>query len=417
MGEIPFDAKWNAAATTYGQVPEVTRQDFLQTGGVWNPNGSPTTGLVSRSYQGKSRTGLTTPPFVDGWRYASAYTVDLWRTDYAEPDEYWTANGGLRSRWRARPTVDPLDAQNFTVAFYANQLSSLRSRAETEALARFSSVNLQLGVTLLEAHKTIGHLAHTAIRVLQLYRDLRHGNFGRVAEDLGLSLSSKSVRSLAKNWLEYKYAWMPLLQDVQGAFNIAKEGIAPPLTVKAVRSVRDSAKATYRRMSLYSISSSQQSTQYVYDDVEPTLGVKVTLHAKVKIPNLAALSALGLVNPLSIAWELVPFSFVVDWILPVGTFLEACTAPLGLEFVDGSLVRVVSLDHSYQACANRSGSLTALDKGGVSCHTRLFRMSRSKYSSFPIPVLFRKPFLSTDHAVTALALLHTTRRQTRSLRL
>jgi hypothetical protein len=46
-------------------------------------------------------------------------------------------------------------------------------------------------------------------------------------------------------------------------------------------------------------------------------------------PNLGLASRMGLVNPLSIAWEVVPFSFVVDWFLPVGNFLENLTSLAG----------------------------------------------------------------------------------------
>jgi hypothetical protein len=32
--------------------------------------------------------------------------------------------------------------------------------------------------------------------------------------------------------------------------------------------------------------------------------------------------SLGLLDPLSVAWEILPWSFVVDWFYPVGTFLD-----------------------------------------------------------------------------------------------
>jgi hypothetical protein len=32
--------------------------------------------------------------------------------------------------------------------------------------------------------------------------------------------------------------------------------------------------------------------------------------------------SLGLTDPLSVVWEIIPYSFVVDWFLPVGTYLE-----------------------------------------------------------------------------------------------
>lgn len=47
------------------------------------------------------------------------------------------------------------------------------------------------------------------------------------------------------------------------------------------------------------------------------------------------LSALGL-QPLPTLWELLPWSFVMDWFLNIGTFLEAWTTKEGWTFLSGS---------------------------------------------------------------------------------
>jgi hypothetical protein len=50
--------------------------------------------------------------------------------------------------------------------------------------------------------------------------------------------------------------------------------------------------------------------------------------------DLALASQLGVVNPASIAWELIPFSFIVDWFLNVGDFLNQFSDFLGLRIED-----------------------------------------------------------------------------------
>jgi hypothetical protein len=52
-------------------------------------------------------------------------------------------------------------------------------------------------------------------------------------------------------------------------------------------------------------------------------------------PNLYLANKLGFVNPAVIAWELVPFSFVVDWFVPVGNFLSQWTDFVGLSLQNG----------------------------------------------------------------------------------
>lgn len=50
-------------------------------------------------------------------------------------------------------------------------------------------------------------------------------------------------------------------------------------------------------------------------------------------PMQYMLSQLGLANPAVVAWELVPWSFVVDWVFPVCDFLAGFTSGLGLTHV------------------------------------------------------------------------------------
>lgn len=67
---------------------------------------------------------------------------------------------------------------------------------------------------------------------------------------------------------------------------------------------------------------------------------------------IQAASQYGLNNPSLIAWELVPYSFVVDWFLPVGDYLERLGAFSGLKFSD----------YSYTESADWSRTFTSTDK-------------------------------------------------------
>ena len=42
------------------------------------------------------------------------------------------------------------------------------------------------------------------------------------------------------------------------------------------------------------------------------------------------LSETGFSNPLSVAWEIVPWSFVIDWMIPVGDYLNGLDALCGV---------------------------------------------------------------------------------------
>jgi len=47
-------------------------------------------------------------------------------------------------------------------------------------------------------------------------------------------------------------------------------------------------------------------------------------------PALKQLAQIGITNPINLAWELIPYSFVIDWLIPVGKFLESLDALVGV---------------------------------------------------------------------------------------
>lgn len=63
----------------------------------------------------------------------------------------------------------------------------------------------------------------------------------------------------------------------------------------------------------------------------------------------------GISNPALLAWELLPWSFVIDWFIPVGDYLESLSAFDGFTFSGGSQVLVTRGDyfsnHSTQSYA------------------------------------------------------------------
>ena len=64
--------------------------------------------------------------------------------------------------------------------------------------------------------------------------------------------------------------------------------------------------------------------------------IRVTLSARVRItnPNRWLLERAGLLNPLAVAWDLVPWSFVVNMFVNTGQLVQQVTDFAGLEFSD-----------------------------------------------------------------------------------
>jgi hypothetical protein len=120
--------------------------------------------------------------------------------------------------------------------------------------------------------------------------------------------------------------------------------------------------------------------------------------------HLQALASRGFTNPSEILWEKIPFSFVVDWVLPIGEYLNTIDSGLGWEVLAGTLSkRLTAKGQSWVTSRPSSGwsklSVTGSDK-------RFFKsLYRSTLDDVPFPRLLPKNPLSLTHVANSVALL------------
>lgn len=131
-------------------------------------------------------------------------------------------------------------------------------------------------------------------------------------------------------------------------------------------------------------------------------GTAVKLYARVRDQDISRLTSLGLSDPAQVAWALVPFSFVVDWFLPVGSYLEALGAVKGLTFVSGTRTEFTNGSLNIQTGYLKSSEGTPFTRYG-----HIATVARSVYTGFPFPLPYVKSPFSTSHMVSALALILT----------
>jgi hypothetical protein len=322
--------------------------------------------------------------------------------------EYVVRSGSLDTHWKLIGT--PPNSTGCSLTGFSAALAQLSAQADTEALSRLARGKMELGVSLLEARKSINHLAITGIRLLTVVRNLRKGRFSAVADELGLNLSRRKRYTLAKDWLEYQYAWRPLIMDVSAAYDIVQEGLQVPLTQKVTRNVKTG--VTFQCQTWRDSTSGGKLTTYSSSESCPVdVGVKTIIYTRIVLSEVQKLQQLGLINPAEIAWELVPFSFVVDWFVPVGTFLSACTATYGQEFVSGTRTKWLSCDHEWE-CAEGSISngLLSGTRTRPTAKLEVFEYNRQVLADFPVPQIYGRRSLSTNKVVTAAALFRSLRR-------
>jgi len=265
---------------------------------------------------------------------------------------------------------------------FLSDLDDCRAESLTQARNRLREGRVTNGSDLAQARQTVNMISQDVSRVLRALLALRRGNVLEAARILGLSWKRGRHGSIADLWLEMQYGWKPLLSSIHDNAELLKRGFPEKGA---------SLKATAQRSTSYSDTFERGRDMIT---IECRGGVRTAYTALIRNPGLAQADMFGLTNPAEVAWELIPFSFVVDWFIPVGNVLQSLTATAGLDFGNG----YTSTRHQTDFKVNR--------KGGGSLVISYFSFERFSHAGFVLPELYgaRNPF-STSHALNAAALL------------
>jgi hypothetical protein len=292
------------------------------------PNGSfPTSGSVLDGQQAKEivsglarhkPTGWLTPTGYDmQWKYyrrALGICKNIVNpNDLSLGQIYEGCVGGSR--------FSSLDHFAFTVSTTDVTDATLSNRALIEARIKMKRSDVNLGVAYAERNATARLLGDTAKRMAKSFNNLKRGRVRAAMRDLGIANSRHEPRgsNVPNKWLELQYGWKPLLSDVFGACQaLEREDRANwRVTAKARKESKRTWKKTFTGVEASDCEAESVTSVFVRIDALPDNDLTMSL------------ASLGVTNPLLIAWELVPYSFVVDWALPVGSWLESLDSLLG----------------------------------------------------------------------------------------
>lgn len=199
--------------------------------------------------------------------------------------------------------------------------------AQLQAYERLKgSVNeqAQLGAAIAECEQSLKMIIARGGQLVSLIRAVRKLDFVTAGSIIRKATIPKGVsvkKSFANNWLEYSFGWRPLIQDVYSACEV----LSSPIKSIRPRATGSSGPLDWRQTS-GSIASGFYSEDARNFVIKAVTGCEVTVNN----PNLFLLNNLGLANPGTVLWEVIPFSFVVDWFFTVNSFLSSGTDWLGL---------------------------------------------------------------------------------------
>ncbi len=357
---------------------------------LWPPN--------PYGFQGKKKTvdkywTTQRPPFVStqAFTYLKSETTSF-STSLPDYDPAGNIVGGSYPLFADYQTADVAVTQNKA---YAKMVNSLGDQS-------------QWANNLIEARDSIGMIVGRAGQLLSFARKLRKGDFSGAAKSLGQPKPSKKkldrldkAKSIGDQWLEYHFGWVPAIQDIGNSVKTLNKTDFGSRKIRVTSTSRR--EWNNRNENLSGI-----HPQIRLKHSSATCSVRSQFTSRVTNPNAFLANQMGFVNPLSVAWEAVPYSFVVDWFSNVGQVLSAMTDFVGVDVTNPC----TTVCHVVDATDNFVGYYASRDSGVLTYpiysstqSTKYVFLSRN--GSLLGPTLTVKPFkgFSIQRGATAISLL------------
>jgi hypothetical protein len=267
---------------------------------------------------------------------------------------------------------------------------------------------VNLAQFIAERQQVANLVADTASKLARTIMDLRRGRFQRALGHLGITRHrGKFTKDLANNWLALQYGWKPLLSDVKGAAeHLARNHFGRQYRLRATGTATGVTPA-------FSFNYGNQGWgDVILQWSERQTQSKTVFLYEVSNDAMREGRQLGLTDPATLAWELLPWSFVADWFLPIGDYIGRLTFDSGLQYVGGcttskSFQTASWLPQSSVWKNQATGAWT--DFSGTPTIKEMFRMTRTVHDVRPPGPRFpswKDPFTPT-HVANAIALLRT----------
>jgi hypothetical protein len=362
-----------------------------------------------------------------GWRSTHPLPINpYWNRNVKKTSSYVTSRYWVTSGYGA--DVMDVKSWNKVYSFYGGRDPSGDVETAPEIfnilnnmlMDRAQDQKINLAQFIAERRQLVNMVTSTATRLAHAITALKRGNPKRAWRTLtGTGRVHPfppkvrgGIANVASDWLAMQYGWKPLLSDLYGGletFANMCETYRPPV-------LRVSAKATARSDDIV-----EERDGAVTEPKIKWTGHNGLTHGKAFAEfRLSSefgtyLGSTGVINIYDVAWEIVPYSFVVDWFIPVGDYLRRLTYDTGLVFSRGA----------YSLKSEREWTCVVLEKPkgffmdgssqtwvqfdpGKAVTSHAFSFKRVPMLSMPLPTLpqFKDNFSPTK-ALNAIALMAT----------
>lgn len=300
--------------------------------------------------------------------------------------------------------------------FTTNQLTSVHNRAISKFRDELGAKASNL-TALMEVNKSLQMITSRGLQLAKAARELKQLRLADAARTLAIPEDVKrdvigraSKKHLFSGmWLEYWLGWAPMIGDIYTSVDVLQRPF--PTDMIEVRATDT------KPIQLGLVQREWFVDRYInryYSYQTGTVKCNVGLYGEIEIlnSNLFLASQLGLTNPALTAWDLVPFSFVVNWFTPVSSFLAGMDLAPGMRINRGG--RTYKFIHSSKVLHSQL-EVYGCTPSGHNCKGRVtvqegtiksvdFTRQPGAHPSFRLTPP-RIPKMSVSRAATSISLL------------
>lgn len=193
--------------------------------------------------------------------------------------------------------------------------SNLVNQAAGKVWEDLSQSKFNLGVFSGEFRESYRMVCDAVLTLGKAIRLARRGQFDRSLRVLAgarrRGFIDEATKVASNSWMVWHFGVIPLMQDIIAAYEFMTTHY------RVVKEVRKA--AIYRDVKRINYTTSGVSWQW-------SIKAVAEIRGEIAMLELSAMDRLGLNDLPTVAWELTRLSWMIDWLVPIGNFLQAVNA-------------------------------------------------------------------------------------------
>lgn len=298
--------------------------------------------------------------------------------------------------------LDSADKTGFTSRI-PEGLDRMQAQALISAYAKVNAADVLSGEIMSDLGKTVSMLKSPFRSAISLVSSQQK----KAKRLMRLNRSLSYTQAMAKAWLEYRYGWRPLILDTATLIKKADAGLSSSLKVRYVG--RSGQRNEFNYSAPFSTTiygdTSVAGTSALNVKCRVSAGVIYQVSNETESDGLARSLGTRVEDLPATAWEIIPFSFVVDWFVGVGDWIQAVTPKPGVTILGNWVTTILEYSLEYNGTITNTWSgITSKQTCPTNKRTAV-SYERTVNNSLNITPVLKVGRPSTPTAISEVALL------------